>query len=63
MDSIAIAKQLQEECSKIETVYECSMQDFDVNKEYNCIILRYVTGYLDDEELRRFLSRSGNMLA
>ena len=39
------------------------MQDFDVDEEYNCIVLRYVTGYLDDKELDTFLSRLGNLLA
>ena len=39
------------------------MQDFDVDEQYNCIVLRYVTGYLNDQELIGFLSRLGNMLA
>ena len=54
---------LKEECSRIGSVYESSMQDFHVDKEYNCIVLRYVTGYLDDKELIEFLSRLGNLLA
>ena len=62
-DSIAIARKLKEECPRIGSVYESSMQEFDGHKEYNCIVLRYVTGYLDDQELIRFLSRLGNMLA
>ena len=47
-DSIAIARRLKDECPKIGSVYESSMQEFDGHKEYNCIVLRYVTGYLDD---------------
>ena len=62
-DSLAIARRLKEECPRIGSVYESSMQDFDGHKEYNCIVLRYVSGYLDDKELERFLSRLGNMLA
>ena len=38
------------------------MQKFETDKKYNCIVLRYCTGYLSDEELSTFLKKLGSML-
>ena len=49
--AIEFAQALQEKNKKIRKIYNSSMQKFETDRLYNCIVLRYCTGYLADEEL------------
>ena len=60
--AIEFAKALQRENPKIREVSTTTMQKFETDKKYNCIVLRYCTGYLNDEELSAFLRKLGSML-
>ena len=62
-ESIKLAEKLQVESGKIGDVKKSSMQDFMTINKYNCIVLRYCIGYLDDDELVQFLQKLGTMLA
>ena len=33
------------------------MQEFEPSSKYNCIVLRYCIGYLDDREASQFLAK------
>ena len=60
--AIEHANALKRQNPKIREVYNSTMQKFETDKKYNCIVLRYCTGYLSDEELSNFLKKLGSML-
>ena len=62
-DAIQKAEQLQRRCNKIVCIYHQKMQDFTSIDHYNCIVLRYCIGYLDDTEARLFLRKVTKMLS
>ena len=61
-ESIALARQLQRESSQIGEVFHSSMEEFITENKYNCIVLRYCSGYLDRSGLRSFLIKLAAML-
>ena len=61
--AIEKAEQLQRRCNKIVCIYHTKMQDFTSPTHYNCIVLRYCIGYLDDGEARLFLRKVTKMLS
>ena len=42
---------LREFPRKIGEITESSLQDFETDQKYNCILLRYVTGFFDYQSL------------
>ena len=38
------------------------MQEYDWKEDYNCIVLRWCVGYLNDEELSAFLNKAKSHL-
>ena len=58
-DAIEMAEQLKLKSNKIGSVYHTRMQEFEPSSKYNCVVLRYCIGYLDDREASLFLTRLG----
>lgn len=49
------AKKLNHSSSNIGKIVNASMQEFTADDKYNMIVLRWCSGYLDDEELVHML--------
>ena len=60
--AIEHAEKLQAENPCINMVHKKSMQKFETDSKYDCIVLRHCTGYLEDAELKEFLQKLGTML-
>ena len=61
-EAIMHAEQLRAESKRIGAVSKATMQEFKPTAKYNCIVLRYCIGYLNDVEAVDFLSRLGQSL-
>ena len=61
--AISKVKTLKVRLPAIDRVTRASMQEYQWRKCYNCIVLRWSAGYLDDEELVTFLEKARKQLA
>ena len=46
--AISHAKQLAKECGRVNNIFQKTMQEFRSKEKYDCIFLRYQTGYLNN---------------
>ena len=61
-EAVKEMRSYQGRCERVRHLFHMPMQDLDTQLKYNCIVLRYCIGYLDDEQAARFLRKLGAML-
>ena len=55
-------RSFQRSCKKVRHLFLTPMQNFSTPLRYNCIVLRYSIGYLEDDDAATFLKKLGGML-
>ena len=55
-------KKTKKECCNVVGIQKKSMQDFKGLPIYDCIVLRYAIGYLDDDQASTVLEKFGTYL-
>ena len=56
-------RSFQWSCKKVRHLFLTPMQNFSTPLRYNCIVLRYSIGYLEDDDAVTFLKKLGGMLS
>ena len=55
-------KSFKQSCNQVRHLFLTPMQNFSTQFRYNCIVLRYSIGYLEDDLAANFLKKLGSML-